>query len=119
MPADVNRGLDAEARGVTLDPPPRKRRRAASLDCGLLSFALTFGPWTFGLLLGREGAAPGSALDWVMLTLIGLAFASVPLALATLVLVVADLWRRRGPLWQLGVATGLALAVMYTWKDFP
>jgi hypothetical protein len=58
-------------------------------------------------------------LDWLMLILLGLAFASVPLALATLVLVLADLWRRRGPLWQLGVAAGLALAVIYAWKDFP
>jgi hypothetical protein len=84
-----------------------------------LSFALAFAPWTFGLVLGPEGAAPGSILDWLMLTLIGLAFASVPLALATLVLVLADLWRRRSPLWQLGVAAGLALAVIYAWKDFP
>jgi hypothetical protein len=84
-----------------------------------LSFALAFAPWTFGRAFGAAGAAPGSILDWLMLTLFGLAFASVPLALATLLLVLADLWKRRTPLWQLGVAAGLALAVIYAWKDFP
>jgi hypothetical protein len=115
----VNTGVHAEPGGATVRQPPRERRRTASLECGLLSFALAFGPGAFGLLLGRPGPDPGSALDWVMLTLIALAFASVPLALAALVLVVADLWRRQGPLWQLGVATVLAVAVIYAWKDFP
>jgi hypothetical protein len=71
------------------------------------------------MLLGQERPVPGTALDWVMLVLIGAAFASVPLALATLALVVVDVWRRRKPLWQLAVATVLALAVIWAWKDFP
>ena len=100
------------------DLRPLKRGLADSLKCGTLSFLLSFGPWTLGTLLGQKGPAPGSALDWLMLVLVSLAFISVPVALLTLALVVADLWRRR-PMWQIGLGALLALVVAYAWKDFP